>query len=135
MTDLNSENRSNDDGFTLVEVLATLTIIGLLTAIVGFGVVRSVNNARVSTTKTQISNIEGALQAYNLDNASFPSEQDGLEALVTGGYIPRLPEDAWGRPFLYKFPGENGDLDIFSYGADGEPGGEDQNADIGNWQL
>ena len=99
MTDLNSENRSNDDGFTLVEVLATLTIIGLLTAIVGFGVVRSVNNARVSTTKTQISNIEGALQAYNLDNASFPSEQDGLEALVTGGYLSLIHISEPTRPY------------------------------------
>ncbi len=135
MIDGNSESRSNDDGFTLVEVLATLTIIGLLTAIVGFSVVKALNNSRISTTKTQIRNIEQALQAYNLENATYPSEQDGLEALVEGGQIPRLPQDAWGRPFIYKFPGENTDLDIFSYGADGEPGGEDQNADIGNWQF
>jgi len=124
----------NEEGFTLVEVMVTLVIIGLLTTFVVLNVLPAQGKAQVQKAKGDISAIETALEMYSLDNFAYPSQQEGLEALMSGGYIKKMSMDPWGNPYEYRNPGENGVVDIFSLGADGEPGGEEQNADIGNWQ-
>jgi len=103
------------------------------------------DDARIVKAKQDIRAMEGALQLYKLDNYNYPSTDGGLEALVNkpadaanwrqDGYIARIPKDPWQRPYLYQNPGQNGPIDIWSYGADGQPGGEGANADIGNWNL
>ncbi len=128
-----TDNR-NEDGFTLVEVMVTLVIIGLLTTFVVLNVLPAQGKAQVQKARGDISAIETALELYSLDNFTYPTQQEGLEALVSGGYVRKLSVDPWGNPYEYRNPGENGQIDIYSLGADGEPGGEEQNADIGNWQ-
>ena len=127
-------HRQNEDGFTLVEVLVTLVIIGLLTTFVVLNVLPAQGKAQVQKVRGDITAIETALELYRLDNFSYPTEQEGLEALLASGVIKKMSLDPWGNPYEYRNPGERGAVDIFSLGADGEPGGEDQNADIGNWQ-
>ena len=127
-------HRQNEDGFTLVEVLVTLVIIGLLTTFVVLNVLPAQGKAQVQKVRGDITAIETALELYRLDNFSYPTEQEGLEALLASGVIKKMSVDPWGNPYEYRNPGERGAVDIFSLGADGEPGGEDQNADIGNWQ-
>ncbi len=127
-------NRQNDDGFTLVEVLVTLVIIGLLTTFVVLNVLPAQGKAQVQKVKGDITAIETALELYRLDQFAYPTEQEGLEALVVSGLIKKMSPDPWGNPYQYRNPGEQSEIDIFSLGADGEPGGEAQNADIGNWQ-
>ena len=136
----------NDAGFTLVEVMVTLVIIGLLTTFVVLNVLPAQGEAKIRKARADIATIETALEMYNLDMADYPSESEGLDALSTppsnaeggryrkGGYIKKMSVDPWGRPYEYRNPGEKAQIDIFSLGADGEPGGEDQDADIGNWQ-
>lgn len=126
--------KKNEDGFTLVEVMVTLVIIGLLTTFVVLNVLPAQGKAQVQKAKGDISAIETALEMYKLDNFNYPTEQEGLEALVSSGLIKKMSLDPWGNPYEYRNPGERAQIDIFSLGADGEPGGEDQNADIGNWQ-
>jgi len=126
--------KKNEDGFTLVEVMVTLVIIGLLTTFVVLNVLPAQGKAQVQKARGDISSIETALELFSLDNFAYPSQQDGLEALVSGGYIKKMSVDPWGNPYEYRNPGENGPVDIYSLGADGEPGGDEQNADIGNWQ-
>ncbi len=138
-------------GFTLIEMMGVVAIIGLLMTLVGMSVAGRVGEARRLATSTQVALIEQALEAYQLDNARYPTEQQGLEALVVrptleplpraypeGGYIrERGPlEDVWGRPFQYRMPGERnpGYFDVYSLGRDGQPGGEGADADIGNWE-
>lgn len=128
------ENSKNEDGFTLVEVMVTLVIIGLLTTFVVLNVLPAQGKAQVQKAKGDISAIETALELYSLDNFNYPTQQEGLEALVSGGYVKKMSLDPWGNPYEYRNPGENGQVDIYSLGADGEPGGEEQNSDIGNWQ-
>ena len=128
------ENSKNEDGFTLVEVLVTLVIIGLLTTFVVLNVLPVQGKAQVQKAKGDISAIETALELYSLDNFGYPTQTQGLEALVAGGYVKKLSLDPWGNPYEYRNPGEQSSVDIFSLGADGEAGGEEQNADIGNWQ-
>ena len=126
-------HRQNEDGFTLVEVLVTLVIIGLLTTFVVLNVLPAQGKAQVQKVRGDITAIETALELYRLDNFSYPTEQEGLEALLASGVIKKMSLDPWGNPYEYRNPGERGAVDIFSLGADREPGGEDQNADIGNW--
>ena len=126
-------HRQNEDSFTLVEVLVTLVIIGLLTTFVVLNVLPAKGKAQVQKVRGDITAIETALELYRLDNFSYPTEQEGLEALLASGVIKKMSLDPWGNPYEYRNPGERGAVDIFSLGADGEPGGEDQNADIGNW--
>jgi len=128
------ENQTQEDGFTLVEVLVTLVIIGLLTTFVVLNVLPAQGKAQIQKSRGDITAIETALELYSLDNFGYPSQQEGLEALVTGGYIKKMSPDPWGNAYEYRNPGENLEIDVFSLGADGEPGGEDKNADIGNWQ-
>ncbi|MEP3655609.1 MAG: type II secretion system major pseudopilin GspG [Litorimonas sp.] len=124
----------NEDGFTLVEVMVTLVIIGLLTTFVVLNVLPAQGKAQVQKVRGDITAIETALEMYKLDNFNYPTEQEGLEALVASGIIKKMSLDPWGNPYEYRNPGERAQIDIYSLGADGEPGGEEQNADIGNWQ-
>ena len=133
-------------GFTLLEIMAVVVIIGMLTALVGVQVAGQLERSRAATTKTKLVQLENALEMYKIDNSRYPTTEQGLEALVApstldpeprnfkqGGYLAETPMDPWGRPYLYLSPGENREVDIYSLGADGLPGGEGQNADIGNW--
>lgn len=134
------------NGFTLVELMVVIVIIGLLATIVALNVLPSGDTAKIQKAKADISNIETGLEMYKLQNLTFPTTAQGLPALVSmpagladpsryqkGGYLKKLPDDPWGRPYLYASPGQHGEADIWTYGADGKEGGEGVNADIGNW--
>lgn len=138
--------RRKQRGITLIELLVVLTILAFISAIVVVNVLPERDRAAVRTAQIDIRNIENALEQYQLDLFKYPSTEQGLRALVEvpvteprkaqyrpGGYLRGLPRDPWGNPYQYRFPGERGVVDIFSFGADGEVGGEDLNADIGNW--
>jgi len=129
-----------------VEILVVLVIMGLLISIVAPTVLNRADEARVQKVYADFKAIETALKIYRLDNYVYPTTEQGLEALVeassldpeprnfkAGGYLQQLPLDPWGRPYLYLSPGERGEIDIYTLGADGVAGGEDQNADVGNW--
>jgi general secretion pathway protein G len=135
-------------GFTLIEVVVVVIVLGLLAGIVLPQVIGRVSQARDSTARTQIEMIGVALDSYRLDNGRYPTTQQGLEALRTepsseplpanwrGPYLRRaVPEDPWGRPYVYRSPGEEnpGSFDLFTLGMDGQPGGEGEDADINNW--
>lgn len=128
------KREDREDGFSLVEVMVVLVIIGLLTAIVAFNVLPQQDRAMAGKAKADIANIDSALEMYKLNNLNFPSAGEGLQALVANGVIKKLPNDPWGRPYRYDNPGRRGDVDVYSLGADGVEGGEEDNADIGNWQ-
>jgi general secretion pathway protein G len=134
------------NGFSLIEILVVLVIMGLLISVVAPTVLNRADEARVQKVFADFNSIETALKIYRLDNYVYPTTEQGLEALVApsnlepvprnfkpGGYLSEVPRDPWGRPYLYLQPGEQGEVDIYSLGADGLSGGEEQNADIGNW--
>jgi len=138
--------RKRQDGFTLIEIMVVVVILGILAALIAPSVIGRIDDAQIVAAKQDISSIEGALKLYRLDNFRYPTTEQGLDALVTrpddstakwpeGGYLPRLPKDPWNRPYLYLQPGNNGPVDIYSLGRDGQPGGEGPDADIGNWTL
>ena len=145
MTQYHTNNR-RQDGFTLIEIMVVVIIIGILAAIVAPNVIGRVDDARITAAKSQIATIEGALKMYQLDNFSYPQTQQGLEALIVApndpsiknwnpeGYIDRLNKDPWGNAYQYLNPGSHGTVDIYSFGADGKPGGAEEAADIGNWE-
>jgi general secretion pathway protein G len=139
-------NVRRNAGFSLVEILVVLVIMGLLISVVAPTVLNRADEARVQKAQADFKAIETALKIYRLDNYVYPTTEQGLEALVEksnldpeprnfkqGGYLEELPIDPWGRPYLYLSPGEHGAVDIYSLGADGLSGGEEQSADIGNW--
>ncbi len=132
-------------GFTLIELLVVLVIIGVLGALIVPNLFSSLDDARVTAARTDINTMSQALKRYKLDNQRYPSSEQGLDALVrkpTAGLVPpnwkpyldKLPADPWGRAYQYLSPGLRGEIDVFSFGADGEAGGEGKNADIGSWQ-
>ena len=132
-------------GFTLIELMVVLVIIGILGALIVPNVLNRADDARVTAARTDVNNLMQALKLYKLDNQRFPSGEQGLQALVakpTGGAIPpnwkpyldKLPNDPWGRPYQFVNPGVKGEVDVFSYGADGQAGGDGNNADVGSWQ-
>ena len=141
------ENRPHlSSGFTLLEIMVVVVIIGLLAAIVAPNVIRNIDEAAITRAKQDIRTIEVALNQFRLDHFRYPTEEEGLEVLLGGSrslndeefeeYLPRLPIDPWKQPYQYANPGRSGrNFDVFTYGADGEEGGEEVNADIDNWNL
>jgi general secretion pathway protein G len=135
---------SGKQGFTLIEILIVMVILGLLAALVGPKMFGKVGKSRQKAAKAQISLFETSLDTFRLDMGRYPTSDEGLEALRTkpadsekwdGPYIPKkVPLDPWGNPYEYQFPGENGEYDLTSFGADGTAGGEDENKDIVNWK-
>lgn len=145
---LRKQMKKQMSGFTLIEIMVVIVILGILAAVVVPRIMDNPDKARVIKAKQDVRSLEGALELYRLDNFNYPSTDQGLEALVSepsgspeaknwksGGYMKRLPKDPWGNEYQYMSPGVNGEVDIFTFGADDEEGGEDTNADIGNWNL
>ena len=144
------EKLNNKRGFTLIEIMVVIVILALLAALVGPKLMGRTDDAKIGTTKTQIKQLETAIKLYKLDNGSYPSTEQGLNALVAkpavgvipknykeGGYLEskQVPKDGWGNELIYVSPGEHGDYDLSSYGADGVKGGEGKNSDIVSWDL
>jgi general secretion pathway protein G len=132
-------------GFTLIELMVVLAIIGVLAALIVPNVLGRADDARITAARTDVGNLMQALKLYKLDNQRFPSSEQGLNALilkpttepVPGNwkpYLDKLPKDPWGRPYQYLNPGIKGEVDVLSFGADGQAGGEGNNADLGSWQ-
>jgi general secretion pathway protein G len=132
-------------GFTLIEMMVVVVIIGVLAALIVPNVLGKLDEAKVTAARTDISTITQALKFYKLDNQRYPTQDQGLQALVAKPttepvppnwkpYLEKLPNDPWGRPYVYLNPGVKGEVDVMSYGGDGQPGGEGINADIGSWQ-
>ena len=141
----------NQKGFTLIEIMVVVIILGLLATLVLTNVMGREDEARINTAKAQIRSLEGALDSYKLDNGFYPTTDQGLDALIKkpesghvptkwreGGYLKpaRIPKDPWSKDYVYLSPGNEGrEYEIISYGADGEPGGEGNNADIESWKM
>jgi general secretion pathway protein G len=133
-------------GFTLIEILVVVVILGILAAIVVPRVMERPGEARATRARQDIQSIVTALNMYKLDNFAYPSTEQGLDALAAkpsgqpdapnwkGPYLDRTPKDPWGRPYQYQHPGQHGDIDVYSFGADGKAGGEGEAADVGNWE-
>jgi general secretion pathway protein G len=145
MRAIKTSPRVAEQGFTLLEIMIVVVIIGLLVAAVAPSFMGQIDTAAINRARSDIRNIETALNLYRLDNFRYPSTSEGLEALVRNPgeaaapnwrqQLPRLPVDPWERPYQYASPGQHGDFDVFTYGADAQEGGEGINADIGNWDL
>ena len=141
----NTVRSHGQHGFTLIELMVVLVIIGVLAALIVPKVLDRADDARVTAARTDIASIEQALKLYKLDNQRYPTAEQGLQALVSRpsvgpespnwrATLDKLPNDPWGRPYQYLNPGLKGEVDVLSLGADGQPGGEGRNADIGSWQ-
>ena len=141
-------NTRKQAGFTLIEIMVVVVILGILAALVVPQVMNRPDQAKVTVAKGDIKAIGAALDMYKLDNYAYPTTQQGLDALVEkpsgnpqpknwnrDGYLKRVPKDPWGNDYQYLSPGTQGQYDLYSYGADGKQGGSDLNADIGNWDL
>lgn len=132
-------------GFTLIELMVVLVILGVLAALVVPSIVGRTADARITAARTDIAALSQALKLYRLDNGQYPTAAQGLAALTAKPtvapvpanwkrYVEKMPNDPWNRPYGYALPGVKGDSDVFSFGADGKPGGEGMDADIGSWQ-
>ena len=132
-------------GFTLIELMVVLVIIGVLAALIVPNVLDRTDDARATAARTDVHNIMQALKLYKLDNQRFPTAEQGLQALVARPsvapapmnwkpYLEKLPNDPWGQPYQYLNPGVRAEVDVMSFGADGKSGGEGKNADVGSWQ-
>jgi len=135
-------------GFTLIEVMVVVVILAILATVVVPRIMDRPDDARIAKAQQDIRQLESALKLYRLDNLRYPTTDQGLDALVKkptrapqpknwrqGGYVENLPEDPWGTPYQYLSPGQHGEFDIYSLGADGKLGGQGVDADIGNWQI
>jgi general secretion pathway protein G len=135
-------------GFTLIEVMVVISILAILAALIVPKVMSRPDEARVVAAKQDIAALMQALKLYRLDNKRYPTTEQGLQSLTTkpalapvpdnwklGGYVEKLPRDPWGKPYQYLNPGLHGEIDVFSFGADGVAGGEGFDADVGNWSL
>lgn len=140
----------NNRGFTLIELMVVIVILGVLAGLIIPRIMGSPEKARRTKARIQIESLETALKMYKLDNGVYPSTEQGLEALVSapevgrlakswkkGGYLEKgkVPKDPWKNDYIYLSPGLHGDFDLMSYGPDGQPGGEDENEDVNNWDL
>jgi len=143
MTDVN--NKNNERGFSLIELIVVLVILGLLAGIVGPRIYDKLKGSKNQIAKIQIQELGQALQLFSFDVGRFPTTSEGLEALIRnpgnieawrGPYLSKteVPKDPWGKAYVYRCPGQHLDYDLFSYGPDGVEGGEGENADITNWQ-
>lgn len=144
---LRPNRASRQRAFTLIEIMVVVVILGILAAIVAPNVIGRIDDAQITRAKSDLRAVEQALNFYRMDNFSYPTSEQGLQALVTrpndpnlrnwktGGYLPRVPKDPWNNPYLYLNPGNHGEVDIYTLGRDGRPGGEGLDADIGNWEL
>ena len=141
---LPSLRRRLSAGFTLIELMVVLVIIGVLAALIVPNVLERADDARATAAKTDVNNLMQALKLYKLDNQRYPTAEQGLQALLLKPttppvpsnwkrYVEKLPNDPWGRPYQYLNPGVKGEIDVMSFGADGQPGGEGKNADVGSW--
>lgn len=143
-----SHRSSRQRGFTLIEIMVVVVILGILAAVVVPRIMDNPDKARVTKARQDIRVLESTLNMYRLDNFNYPSTQQGLDALAqkpsgepeppnykAGGYVKSLPKDPWGNPYQYLQPGVRGEFDLFSLGSDGRPGGEGIAADIGNWDM
>jgi general secretion pathway protein G len=143
----NFSKRLRQRGFTLVEIMVVVVIIGILGALVLPKVLGRTGEAKVTAAKVDIASIMQAMKLYKLDNQRYPTTEQGLQALIakpttgpaangwkSGGYIEKLPKDPWGNPYQYLQPGIHGEIDIFSFGGDGQPGGTGEDADVGSWE-
>ncbi len=140
-----SAARARQSGFTLLEVIVVVVIIGILAAAVGPKIFGNVDKANANRVRQDIKVIEGALSIYRLDNFNYPTSEQGLRALVerpndpnltnysADGYLDAMPKDPWGREYVYLIPGQRGEFDLYSLGRDGQQGGEGPDADLGNW--
>ncbi|HEX8571571.1 MAG TPA: type II secretion system major pseudopilin GspG [Allosphingosinicella sp.] len=129
-----SDDRQAEAGFTLVELMVVIVIIGLLATVVIINVLPATDKAAVTKAKADVATLEQGIEMYRLNKLRYPSGTEGLQAISAEGYVKRLPKDPWGNPYVYAAPGRNGrQFEIYSYGADGREGGEGQDADIGNW--
>ena len=145
----NPAKKSRQTGFTLIEIMVVVVIIGLLVGLIGPKVLGRAGDARMTAAKSDISNLGRALDIYKLDNYSYPNTDQGLQALVTepsgepearnwnpDGYLPKVPNDPWGTEYIYMSPGVNGGkYDLYTLGADGREGGEGEAADVNSWEL
>jgi general secretion pathway protein G len=143
---LRRRSRFVQRGFTLIEIMVVVVIMGILAALVVPKLMGRTDDARITAARQDISTLMQALKLYKLDNQRYPTTEQGLQALIakptsgpaangwkSGGYIDKLPKDPWGNPYQYLSPGVKGEVDVFSYGADGQPGGSGPDADIGSW--
>ncbi|WP_432381047.1 type II secretion system major pseudopilin GspG [Duganella sp. P38] len=133
-------------GFTLIEIMVVVVIMGVLAALVVPKLLNRAGESKIAAAKVDIATIMQALKLYKLDNQRYPTTEQGLQALIekptggpaangwkAGGYVEKMPKDPWGNPYQYLSPGVKGEVDVFSYGADGQPGGSGDDADIGSW--
>lgn len=147
---MNRQFRMDNRGFTLIELMVVIVILGILASLIVPRIMGRPEEARRTKAKVQIQSLETALKLFNLDNGFYPTTEQGLQALVAaptvgrvpkdwrkGGYLEKgkVPKDPWGNDFVYLCPGVHGEFDLLTYGADGEPGGEEKNADLGNWDI
>ena len=145
-----SKFKKDNRGFTLIEIMVVIIILGILAVYIGPKIMGRPEEARRTKAKVDIAALETALKLYKLDNGIYPSTEQGLQALIEkpesgvvpkkwrdGGYLDKnkVPKDPWGNDFVYLSPGVHGDFDIISYGSDGVPGGEEQNMDVNNWEI
>lgn len=142
---LATSRRRIQSGFTLIELMVVLLIIGVLAALIVPNVLDRADDARATAAKTDVNNLMQALKLYKLDNQRYPTSEQGLQSLLTKPasapvpanwkpYLDKLPNDPWSRAYLYLNPGIKGEIDVMSFGADGQAGGEGKNADVGSWQ-
>ncbi|MGD9158762.1 MAG: type II secretion system major pseudopilin GspG [Desulfobacteraceae bacterium] len=141
------QNKNTEKGFSLIEIMVVIIIMGILASVVTVNVIGRLDDAKRTQAKTQIESFKTALKLYRLDNGNYPSNEQGLQALVTkpevgklprkwreGGYIDSIPKDPWENDYVYQCPGLHGDFDISAYGNDNEPGGEGNDADVNSWE-
>jgi len=126
--------KQQQSGFTLIEIMVVVVILGILASVVMPQIMDKPDTARLTKAKQDIRAIESALNMYKLEKFTYPNTEEGIESL-SPKYLARLPKDPWGNPYLYLNPGEHGEFDIFSYGADAQEGGEGSKADLGNWET